>query len=138
MLSNHPWLTFSIGNWPSEVHFHVKHIPPGQLPTGGEQEELAEWLKSQWDEKEKLLSGFSETNSFPGPELKDGRRVQLKMAGSVLFWIGVLGAFFYGLVAVSYFWLYTMLMIAVFVCADQLFGGWDSIVLWIHENYYSH
>ena len=31
-----------------------------------------------------------------------------------------------------YFWLYAVLMIAVIVCEDQLFRGWDSIVLWIH------
>ena len=120
-----------IGNWPSEVHFHVRHI---QLPTGREQEELAEWLKSRWDEKEELLSGFSETKSFPGPELKEGIHVQLKMVASVLFWIGVLGAVFYSLVAVSYFWLYAVLMTALLVCVDKLFGGWDGLVLQIHSQ----
>ena len=81
-----------------------------------------------------MLSSFSETKSFPGPELKEDRCVQLKMVAGLLFWIGYLVIFFYSLVAMSYFWLFAVVLLAMYVCVDLIFGGWDSIVLWIHEH----
>ncbi|XP_049793655.1 lysocardiolipin acyltransferase 1-like [Schistocerca nitens] len=44
------------GNFPHEVHFHVKRYPISDLPTGDP--ELRQWLSRVWQNKENLLRDF--------------------------------------------------------------------------------
>ena len=46
------------GNFPSEIHIHVKRFDMKSLPTEGEK--IDEWCKDRWREKEFLLKDFYE------------------------------------------------------------------------------
>ena len=118
-------------NWPAEIHFHSKLVPSDQLPV---QDELAEWLKTCWDNKEKMLSEFYKNKSFPGPNLRDSKTIWYKMAATILFWFVLVVVILYGMVAVSYVWLYVIMVIAMHVIVDRLYGGWDSIILCAHDR----
>lgn len=126
------------GNWPSEIHFHVKHVPEDEISEVSEKAQFAEWLNSCWDNKEKLLNQFSKDNVFPGPTFRDTRIVKLKMMTCLLFWFLIVAVYFYCLAAVSYSWLYTVAVIVMYTTVDRLLGGWDSVILRKHEKKPTH
>ena len=48
-----------------KVDVHVRRYPVGDLPIGDD-DALNQWVFDRYEEKDKLLIGFEETNSFPG------------------------------------------------------------------------
>ena len=81
-----------------------------------------------------MLCEFHRNKSFPGPKLKDNVTIWYKMAGYILFWLVLVMVFFYFILAVPYVWLYAITVIVVNVIADKMYGGWDNIVLCIHDR----
>ena len=47
-----------------KVDVHVRRYPVGDLPIGDD-DALNQWVFDRYEEKDKLLIGFEETNSFP-------------------------------------------------------------------------
>ena len=118
----------NLGQWPKEVHFHVTHYPSSTLPSSDE--ELNEWLKKRWREKEELLTQFYKTSSFPGLVLKDSWITKAIMVAILLKWFILCAAVIYGLFqapVLMSIMLAIPLVIHVFV--DYWMDGWDKIAL---------
>jgi len=69
------WSAFS-GSCPKTVHIHIKKVdnPPN------EEEEFKKWLTEKYQDKDKLLDKFRETNKFP-----DKIDYEFKLDSSVYF-----------------------------------------------------
>ena len=118
----------NLGQWPKEVHFHVTHYPSSTLPSSDE--ELSEWLKKRWREKEEMLTQFYKTSSFPGQVLKDSWTIKAIMVAILLKWFILCAAVIYGLLQAPVLMsvmLSIPLVIHVFV--DYWMDGWDKIAL---------
>ena len=66
-----------MGNWPSEVHFHVRRFAAEDVLRasvgGGDREEgAARWLKERWAEKEQELIAFEDSRSSYDSSSKNG------------------------------------------------------------------
>ena len=59
-----------LGNFPREVHFHIKRYPVANLPDSDE--ELATWCKQRWSEKEDQLRDFYSAGKFHS-EISSGK-----------------------------------------------------------------
>ena len=116
------------GDLPKEIHIHMKYHPSSSLPSSDE--ELGEWLRKRWREKDELLKQFYETNSFPGPVLRETFKFRQWMKLLIGIWI-ISGAAF------VYCWIQVPLMMAVIMgttalihyIVDKWFDGWDRLAL---------
>ena len=123
------------GNWPREIHFHVKQVPPSELPEdeGG----LEEWVKQQWDAKERQLERFYADKKFTGTYMReeDMNRTRLQMISLLVYWVVFFIVYSYFL----YFYLsfvcwYLGLTTVFFVAVNLLTSGTDQMVLKIHQR----
>ena len=117
-----------LGPLPKEVHFHVTHYPSSTLPSSDE--ELNEWLKKRWREKEELLTEFYKTSSFPGPVLKDSWITKVIMVAILLKWFILCAAVIYGLFQAPVLMsIMLCIPLVIHVVVDQWMDGWDKIAL---------
>ncbi len=75
------------GNFPKEVHFHVQRYVNTDLPKT--EEELQQWCKSIWKQKEERLKHFYKNLKFSdkssiSPE--DDRRAMFKIKLAAIYW----------------------------------------------------
>lgn len=122
------------GELPKEIHMHMKHYPSSSLPSSDE--DLGEWLNKRWREKDKLLTKFYETGSFPGPILKESLKTKIWMQSVTGIWVLTCAA-------VVYFWLQAPLLMGAIMgttalihyIVDKWFDGWDRLALkWWEES----
>ena len=121
-----------LGNYPQEVHFHVKRHPVASLPST--EEDLAQWCQTRWAEKEETLTRFHEEKQFcdwetmPDKSLKEkqDRDARRKLWLVTIFWtlliVGIA-------IVLCHSWFVCCLMIVSFVFFTGMayFGGFDTI-----------
>ncbi|KAK2092271.1 Lysocardiolipin acyltransferase 1 [Saguinus oedipus] len=122
------------GDFPTEIHFHVRRYPIDTLPTS--KEDLQLWCHKRWEEKEERLRSFYQGEKnfyFTGqsliPPCKSELRVLVVKLLSILYWTlfslaMCLLIYLYSLVR----W-YFIITIIIFVLQERIFGGLEIIEL---------
>lgn len=106
------------------------HVSQYQLSVDDE-DFLATWLKTKWNEKEERLKQFYQQKKFSGPMLQDKQlSVTVMMVLATLLWGAVLFGYLACLLAFPWLWVHVAVMSALHLCVDQLLGGWDSLALY--------
>ncbi|XP_055982196.1 lysocardiolipin acyltransferase 1 isoform X2 [Sorex fumeus] len=139
------------GDFPREIHFHVRRYPVAALPRA--KEELQLWCHRRWEEKEQRLRAFyaggthsfgppgpgdtgSDTSSSGGggvPPCKSELRVLLVKLLSLVYWSLFSPAMCLLLYTSSAARWYCLVAIVVFVLQERLFGGLEVIELASHR-----
>ncbi|XP_035759531.1 lysocardiolipin acyltransferase 1 isoform X2 [Egretta garzetta] len=128
------------GNFPKEIHFHVRRYPIETVPTS--KEELQLWCRKRWEEKEERLRHFYEggkcfsaTGQSIIPPCKSELRVLTVKCVSLLYWT----VFPLGMLALLYLYSfarwYFAAMIIFFVVQQKIFGGLELIELACHRYF---
>ncbi|XP_071996079.1 lysocardiolipin acyltransferase 1 [Engystomops pustulosus] len=127
-----------MGNFPKEIHFHVRRYPVSSLPTS--KEDLQLWCQERWKEKEERLRTFYEgeryfdvTRRSRIPPCKSELRVHLIKFASLLYWTTLIVVCFYLIYLYSIVRWYTLIMIVIFVLQEKYFGGLELIELSCHR-----
>ena len=119
---------FFKGHWPQEIHFHIKYHSSSSLPSSDE--ELGEWLKKRWREKDELLTQFYETNSFPGPVLRESLMSRLKILAILVAWFMLCAAMVYYWIQATLFMTIIMgIPVVIHYIVNKQFDGWDKLML---------
>ncbi|XP_054978364.1 lysocardiolipin acyltransferase 1 [Sorex araneus] len=126
------------GDFPREIHFHVRRYPVSALPRA--KEELQLWCHRRWEEKEQRLRAFyagAGSLGPPGggavPPCKSELRVLLVKVLSLVYWSLFSPAMCLLLYACSAARWYCLATVAVFVLQERLFGGLEVIELASHR-----
>uniref|UniRef100_A0A1A8H7P9 Lysocardiolipin acyltransferase 1 n=2 Tax=Nothobranchius korthausae TaxID=1143690 RepID=A0A1A8H7P9_9TELE len=132
-----------MGQFPREIHFHVRRYPVSSLPASSS--ELESWCQERWAEKEVRLRDFysSQPRGFDRdgvalvPPCKSELRVALIKAASLLYWSSFVAFCFTGLWLWAPFRLYALVMIGVYTALHKLFGGLELVELACHRYWKS-
>ncbi|XP_068009806.1 lysocardiolipin acyltransferase 1 isoform X1 [Melanerpes formicivorus] len=128
------------GDFPKEIHFHVRRYPIEAVPAAPE--ELQLWCRQRWQEKEERLRRFYEggkrfgaTGQSAVPPCKSELRVLMVKCISLLYWT----VFPLAMLALLYLsslarW-YLAAMVVFFVAQQKLFGGLELIELACHSYF---
>ncbi|KAM8945391.1 lysocardiolipin acyltransferase 1 [Pelodytes ibericus] len=131
------------GNFPKEIHFHVRRYPVNSLPAS--KDELQLWCQERWQEKEDRLRAFYEGERYFDasrrsriPPCKSEFRVHLIKFGSLVYWTSFTIAMLVLLYMHSFVRWYLLTMVVVFVLQKKFFGGLELIELACHRFYTSN
>lgn len=126
------------GNFPKEIHFHVRRYPVSCLPAS--KEDLQLWCQERWKEKEERLRTFYEGEKYFDvtrrsriPPCKSELRVHLIKFASLLYWTAFVVASFYLIYLYSIVRWYALVMIVIFVLQEKYCGGLELIELACHR-----
>lgn len=126
------------GNFPKEIHFHVRRYPVSSLPAS--KEDLQLWCQERWKEKEVRLRTFYEGEKYFDvtrrsriPPCKSELRVHLIKFASLLYWTAFVVASFYLIYLYSIVRWYALVMIVIFVLQEKYCGGLELIELACHR-----
>ncbi|XP_036006459.1 lysocardiolipin acyltransferase 1 isoform X3 [Fundulus heteroclitus] len=128
-----------LGQFPREIHFHVRRYPVSSLPSSSS--ELESWCRARWAEKEIRLRDFysGQPRAFDRegvarvPPCKSEMRVALIKAASLLYWSSFIAFCFTGLWLWSSFRLYVLVMVVVYTVQQKLAGGLELLELACHQ-----
>lgn len=122
------------GNFPKEIHFHVRRHPIDTLPMS--REELQLWCHKRWEEKEERLRSFYQGEKnfyFTGqsviPPCKSELRVLVVKLLSILYWTLFSPAMCLLIYLYSPVRWYFIVTIIIFVLQERIFGGLEIIEL---------
>ncbi|XP_007937001.1 lysocardiolipin acyltransferase 1 [Orycteropus afer afer] len=122
------------GNFPKEIHFHVRRYPIDTLPTS--KEDLQLWCHKRWEEKEERLRSFYQREKnffFTGqsviPPCKSELRVLVVKLLSILYWTLFSPAMCLLIYLYSLVRWYFIISIVIFVLQERIFGGLEIIEL---------
>ncbi|CAH2255953.1 lysocardiolipin acyltransferase 1, partial [Pelobates cultripes] len=128
------------GNFPKEIHFHVRRYPVSSLPAS--KDELQLWCQERWEEKEERLRAFYEGEKYFDasrrsriPPCKSEFRVHLIKFASLFYWTSFTIAMLVVLYMNSCVRWYFLTMVVVFVAQEKFFGGLELIELACHRYY---
>ncbi|CAJ0928354.1 unnamed protein product [Ranitomeya imitator] len=126
------------GNFPKEIHFHVRRYPVSSLPAS--KEDLQLWCQERWKEKEERLRTFYEGEKYFDvtrrsriPPCKSELRVHVIKFASLLYWTTFIVVSFYLIYLYSIVRWYTVFMIVVYVLQEKYCGGLELIELACHR-----
>lgn len=135
-----------LGQFPREIHFHVRRYPVASLPCSSSTSasattELQAWCQERWVEKEARLRDFysAEPRAFDRegvarvPPCKSELRVSLIKAASLLYWSAFIAACFTALWLWAPVRLYLLAMVGVFLGQQKLIGGLELLELACHR-----
>jgi hypothetical protein len=118
-------------DWVGDIS-SLRSYPIGELPTT--EEDLREWLKKKWDEKEQILRQFAQEKSFAFLRLPAiNSSVLFPQFVSLCFWTLSAAVVIYGLVNFSLVRWYVLGTIILSFVLSWL-GGVDSIELSFWER----
>ncbi|XP_054894622.1 lysocardiolipin acyltransferase 1 [Poeciliopsis prolifica] len=128
-----------LGEFPREIHFHVRRYPVSSLPSSSA--ELESWCRERWAEKESRLRDFysGQPRAFDRdgvtrvPPCKSELRVGLIKAVSLVYWSCFIALCFTGLWLWSPFRFYVLGMIVMFTVQQKLSGGLELIEMACHR-----
>lgn len=122
------------GDFPREIHFHVRRHPVDTLPAA--KEDLQLWCHKRWEEKEERLRAFYQGEkdfSFTGqtliPPCKSELRVLVVKCLSILYWTLFSPAMCLLIYLYSFVRWYFIVTIVIFVLQERIFGGLEIIEL---------
>lgn len=126
------------GDFPREIHFHVRRYPSEALPQG--KEALRLWCQQRWEEKEAQLRAFYQGDghfrvSGPSsvPPCKSELRVRLVKLLSLLYWNLFSPAMCLLLWSSSPARWYFLLTVLFLVLQERLCGGLELLELACHR-----
>ncbi|KAK5608802.1 Lysocardiolipin acyltransferase 1 [Crenichthys baileyi] len=127
-----------LGQFPREIHFHVRRYPVSSLPSSSS--ELESWCRERWAEKEIRLRDFysGQPRAFDRdgvsrvPPCKSELRVALIKAASLLYWSSFIAFCFTGLWLWSSFRFYVLVVALVYTVQQKLAGGLELLELACH------
>ena len=124
------------GRWPREIHFCAETVPPSKIPSG--EDELGDWLKQCWQEKEEVLKRFYEEKKFRSPYLEETglSRIHLSLYGILAFWFAFLSASFYAIFTYQFMWWLIPALSLCFIALAHFGPGLDWVVLKLHQMTY--
>lgn len=119
------------GNWPTEIHFRVQNHLASSLPADSDQ--LEEWLKKAWQNKEERLEYFYSNGEFQDRNQERARPLAttLQMAGMLIFWSVFHIAIAFLLSTSYWFAVYGIAVLLLLFCIDR-YGGFDCLELSWH------
>ncbi|XP_053315799.1 lysocardiolipin acyltransferase 1 [Spea bombifrons] len=130
------------GNFPEEIHFHVRRYPVSCLPAS--KEALQVWCQDRWKEKEERLRAFYEGERYFDasrrsriPPCKSEFRVHLIKFGSLLYWTSFTVAMCVLMYMYSCVRWYFLAAVVVFTLQEKFYGGLELIELACHRYYTS-
>ncbi|KAF6103976.1 lysocardiolipin acyltransferase 1 [Phyllostomus discolor] len=122
------------GDFPREIHFHVRRYPVDSLPAA--KEDLQLWCHKRWEEKEERLRSFYQGEKdfyFTGqtviPPCKSELRVLVVKCLSILYWTLFSPAMCLLIYLYSFVRWYFVITIVIFVLQERIFGGLEIIEL---------
>lgn len=134
-----PGNCISQGNFPREIHLHIKRYPISSVPLSDEG--FAKWLQEIWDEKDRKLKEFNESRKC----LHDGSPIQptadsppafsslelLKITITCLSWVLISIYYYYVLTSFSFSWicLSSLLWFFLPILITKL-GGFEKFEVW--------
>lgn len=132
-----------MGQFPREIHFHVRRYPVSSLPNSSS--DLESWCQERWAEKEIRLRDFysGQPRAFDRdgvsyvPPCKSELRVALIKAASLLYWTSFIALSFTGLWLWAPFRLYVAVMAGVYTVQLKLFGGLELLEMACHRYWKS-
>ncbi|XP_077699831.1 lysocardiolipin acyltransferase 1 isoform X2 [Canis aureus] len=123
-----------LGDFPKEIHFHVRRYPVDALPTSAEDLQL--WCHRRWEEKEERLRSFYQGEKnfhFTGqtviPPCKTELRVLVVKLLSIIYWTLFSPAMCLLIYLYSLVRWYFIITIVLFVLQERIFGGLEIIEL---------
>ncbi|XP_034515585.1 lysocardiolipin acyltransferase 1 isoform X4 [Ailuropoda melanoleuca] len=123
-----------LGDFPKEVHFHVRRYPVDTLPESREGLQL--WCHKRWEEKEERLRSFYEGEKnfhFTGqtviPPCKSELRVLVLKFLSILYWTLFSPAMCLLIYLYSLVRWYFIITVVIFVLLERIFGGLEIVEL---------
>lgn len=126
------------GNFPREIHFHVRRYPIDSLPVL--KEDLQRWCQERWKEKEERLRAFYEgdryfdvTGRSKIPPCKSEFRVHLIKFASLLYWTALTVASFFCIYMYSFVRWYALTMVVFYVLQEKISGGLELMELACHR-----
>jgi len=135
-----PHTEFSIinGNYPKEIHFHVKRYEINHLPET--EDDLGSWCMQRWKEKEELLASFNRDKRFC-PALASSQemdriesRVRWKQLMCLLLWTGISLVSCYALYVSYWLRVYFVFGCLVELLITHLFGGMEKLEIRYHHK----
>lgn len=122
------------GDFPKEIHFHVRRYPIDTLPAS--KEDLQLWCHKRWEEKEERLRSFYQGGrnfSFTGqsviPPCKSELRVLVVKLLSMLYWTLFSPAMCLLIYSYSLVRWYFLITVVILVLQERIFGGLEIIEL---------
>ena len=124
------------GNWPTEIHVRVQNHPASSLPANSDQ--LEEWLKETWQNKEERLKYFYSNGRFQDGSQETVRPLTttLQMAGILMFWIVFHIAIVSLFITSVWFVIYGIAVLVLLFCIDRC-GGFDRLILSWHCKHFT-
>lgn len=122
------FLSLLAGNYPRQVHFDVKCYPIDSLPR--ESDELQDWCKSLWAEKEEKLKRFYQDGKFRGEALSHDNEysVKRKLLLSLIFWTSLIVVAALAFSISSWFCWYILFACTVYGVIN-VFGGVQTLII---------
>ncbi|ELU17930.1 hypothetical protein CAPTEDRAFT_172905 [Capitella teleta] len=112
-----------LGEFPSEVHFHIKRHEASSLPSSPD--DLAAWCAAIWRQKEEVLKNFAQTKRFTDEPSSPDRGPRFLFYATMVSWLVSVWAISWLLWSSSLaFWL-AALQVAFFVYMGHFYGGFE-------------
>ena len=127
----------AMGNFPHNVHFHIKRYPIDSIPES--HEGLEKWCMQKWAEKEATLDKFYKDGKFvPEREEKSTIMGETSVRYRMMFWIAYWLTFL-GVVVVLlyyYWWVrwYAVIVGTVFFLQSAYGGGFEMLQVRRHAS----
>ena len=116
------------GNFPSEIHFLVNKYPNSEIPS--HQDDLENWCKEKWQQKEEVLKNFYEKKSFDSNNLVTSNE---SLVSSLFLYAWVFWSLFQ-IGSVYIVWCYPLSRIYVigctifYVCISKFTPGFNLLI----------
>ncbi|KAL4238498.1 Lysocardiolipin acyltransferase 1 [Mactra antiquata] len=117
------------GNFPSEIHFLIKKYPNSIIPS--QKEDLEDWCKEKWHEKENVLKNFYEKKSFGNdhPLLSSNESlIGALFMYSWVAWTGFHIFILYLLWVCPWLWIYVIACTIMYVCVSKYTSGFNLLI----------
>jgi len=114
-----------LGITPKQIHYHITRYPIKDLPS--DEKELATWLETRWNEKEKNLRKFyEETKSFnflpSDPKAKNHSGLFLQLVLAISFWFALICLNFYAIFNTWWFIWYLVFTNIFYIVVSKVSG----------------
>ncbi|XP_064622153.1 lysocardiolipin acyltransferase 1-like isoform X2 [Lineus longissimus] len=112
------------GDFPQEVHYHIKRNPCHQIPDT--EKGLVSWCQERWSEKEERLEQFYAQKHFSEPQTVSPDSRNLQSFFTVISWLVLLFFQVWMLVNFSLIRWYALFALATMLFIDLRLGGLDN------------
>nr|CAB3263400.1 lysocardiolipin acyltransferase 1 [Phallusia mammillata] len=124
------------GDFPREVHFHIRRYPIEELPK--DEKQLGDWCQDRWAEKEELLCQYYATE--PKARKFQSQKIPPFHPRTFLLWFAlfvwashaVLSA--YAVIVSPFFRWYMVIIVLSYLMQGLVFGGAEKVELFVYDQ----